>query len=160
MGSRRCGVDQWLLFAVGFVAASCLWLGLAWIPRRLAPVDALRAFASARGARARGDGRVEPISIVGVARGRPFTVTWQRPAGGGDVLLVGVDCGVEGVTVGGPPNVGLAITTAEGAALVTRWVRPGADVLEPVRLGAIVDALAQLAEELEAAHPGGEVDPE
>lgn len=147
------------MFAVGFVAATCLWIGLAWIPRRLAPVNALRAFASARGARVRGDGRVEPLSILGVARGRPFTVTWQRPAGGGDVLLVGVDCRVpDGAVRDGEEGGG--VTSAEGDALVTRWVRPGLDLLEPARLSAIVDALAEMAAELEAAHPAfeGEAD--
>ncbi|MES2638942.1 MAG: hypothetical protein V4850_05650 [Myxococcota bacterium] len=167
MGQARWGVDQWLLFAVGFGAATCLWIGLAWIPRRLAPVNALRAFASARGARVRGDGRVEPLSILGVARGRPFTVTWQRPAGGGDVLLVGVDCRVpdgavpvDGAAGGDGDGEADGVTAAEGDALVTRWVRPGADVLDPARLGALVDALAQMAEELEAAHPAFEGEPD
>ncbi|MDP2309881.1 MAG: hypothetical protein Q8P18_27935 [Pseudomonadota bacterium] len=159
MESAGWSVDQWLLFAVGFGAATCLWIGLAWIPHRLAPVNALRAFASARGARVRGDGRVEPLSILGVARGRPFTVTWQRPAGGGDVLLVGVDCLVADGAVAAGDEAG-GVTSAEGDALVTRWVRPGADVLEPARLGEIVDALAQMAEELEAAHPSFEEEPE
>ncbi|MDP2311996.1 MAG: hypothetical protein Q8P41_03760 [Pseudomonadota bacterium] len=150
-----------MLFAVGFGAATLLWVGLAWIPRRLAPVVALRAFASARGARVRGDGRVEPLSILGVARGRPFTVTWQRPAGGGDVLLIGVDCRVpdgagEGIE---PLDAGGAIL-AEDAALVSRWVRPGPDVLDAERLGTIVDALARMAEELEAAHPDAVDEPD
>jgi hypothetical protein len=152
------------LFGVGFVAAACLWLGLAWIPRRLAPVDALRAFAAARGARARGDGVQEPLSVLGVARGRPFTVTWQRAPGAGDLLLIGVDCRVED---GAPLDAsaaeaapGAVETAAEGSALVSRWVRPGPEVLDPTRLDAIVDALARMAEELEAARPDAEPDPD
>ena len=141
---------------MGFVAAACLWLGLAWIPRRLAPVDALQAFARARGLPVRGDGVLLPLTIVGVERGRPFTVTWQRPAGAGDVLLIGVDCAVEDADVAPLPEATGAVTAAGDSALVTRWVRPGADVLEPARLAAIVAALARMAEEVEAAHPGAE----
>lgn len=147
------------MIAVGFGAATFLWLGLSWIPRRLAPANALRAFASARGARVRGDGRVEPLSILGTARGRPFTVTWQRPPGGGDVLLIGVDCQVPDDALQGEEEAG-AITSTDGDALVTRWVRPGADLLEQERLGAIVDALARMAEDLEAAHPSFEAEPD
>lgn len=135
-----------------------MWLGLGWIPRRLAPAQALRAFAAARGAFVRGDGRVEPLTVVGEVRGRPFTVTWQRPAGGGDVLLVGVDCAADvaepleavapAVTAGEAP-----LTAAADAALVTRWVRPSAELFEAARIEAIVESMARLAEELEASHP-------
>ena len=161
MDRGRWSVGEWTLFGVGFAAAACLWLGLAWIPRRLAAVDALRAFAATRGARARGDGVLEPLSILGVARGRPFTVTWQRPPGAGDLLLVGVDCRVDdGALDAGAGVPGATETAAEGSALVSRWVRPGPDVLDPARLAMIVDALAQMAEELEATRPNLEPDPD
>ncbi len=151
------------LFLLGAVAGTLLWLGLGWIPRRVGPAEALRAFAAARGARVRGDGRVEPLTVLGEVRGRPFTLTWQRPAGGGDVLMVGVDCAAEApeplalpddaAAAAGPAAAADTRTTAADAALVTRWVRPTPEVLEPARLAAILDAMARMAEELEATHP-------
>lgn len=150
--------------AVGFCVAAFAWIGLAWIPRRLAPAEALRAFAAARGLRIRGDGRRDPVTVVGVVRGRPFTLTWQRPPGGGDVLLVGVDCEVEAAPV--PPDAlthvggADAATIAADAALVTRWVRPGVELFAPGRLEALLDAMATMAEELEADAPGEPADPE
>jgi hypothetical protein len=172
------------LFAVGFLAATLLWLGLVWVPRRLAPVDALRAFAAARGLGVRGDGVSLPITIVGEASGRPFTVTWQRHWLGGDVLLLGVDCAAaaDGPVVlpiagpidrmagpmadpgadprrGTPPGGASAPVSEVGdAALVTRWVRPAPDVLDPARLGAILDAMARMAEELEESSPAEDRD--
>lgn len=154
-------MDPVSLFGVGLLAGTLLWLGYTWIPGRLRPAEALRAFAVARGARVRGDGRVEPITVLGVARGRPFTLTWQRPWGGGDVLLVGVDCAAEprGAVESAPGELGAGETIAADAALVTRWVRPAPEVFEAERLAAIVDALARMAEELEATAPAPD-DPE
>jgi len=142
---------------VGAVAGTFLWLGLVWIPGRLRPAEGLRAFAKARGALVRGDGRVAPLTVLGQVRGRAFTVTWQRPAGGGDVLLVGVDCAA---SVAEPlPPVGPAVgtgapwTEASDAALVTRWVRPAPELTTPERLDALIEAMAELAAELEERHP-------
>jgi hypothetical protein len=142
------------LFAVGFVAAALLWLGLVWIPRRLAPADAVRRFAAAQGLAARGDGLARPLTVVGQVRGRYFTVTWQRHPVGGDVLLIGVDCACADAASVSTGTLGAgAVAAADDAALVTRWVRPAADVLEPRRLAVLVDALAKMAEELEIAAP-------
>ena len=85
-------------------------------------------------------------------------MSWQRAPLGGDVLLVGVDCAVEDQAVEPRGAEPLGDIAAEGAALVTRWVRPAPEVLE--RLDAIVEALARMAEELEAAHPDAVPDPE
>lgn len=148
------------LFLVGLVAGALLWLGYVFIPGALAPAEALRRFAAARGARVRGDGRAEPLTILGQVRGRPFTLTWQRPVGGGDVLLIGVDCA--GEAPGPLPPVahapGEPETLAADAALVTRWVRPVPELFEPGRLEAILDALARAAEELEATNPAEDPD--
>ncbi len=144
---------MWTLFGLGFVAASCLWLGLVWIPRRVAPVEALRAFAAAHGQPVRGDGRAQPLTILGQVRGRLFTVSWQRPWVGGDVLLLGVDCAA-------PDGKGLDGTATDDGVLVTRWVRPAPDVLAPERLVAILDSLARMAEEMEADTPDRPADME
>ncbi|MFN7142457.1 MAG: hypothetical protein ACK4YP_01675 [Myxococcota bacterium] len=147
-----------MLFGVGALAGTLLWLGLGWIPRRVAPAQALRAFGAARGAFVRGDGRVDPLTVVGEVRGRPFTVTWQRPAGGGDVLLVGVDCAADVAEPLAPVAPAVAggdapLTAAADAALVTRWVRPPLELFVAARIDAIVESMARLAEELEATHP-------
>ena len=137
----------WLLLAVGVVAGGFGWLGLVWIPRQLAPIDAIRAFAVARRAQARGDGRREPLLVVGSVAGRAFTLTWQRGADG-DVLLIGVDCAASQDRT--PPVEGGESVVAD-AALVTRWVRPSAEVF--ARLDTILEEQAVLAAELERRAP-------
>lgn len=155
-------MDAVSLFLVGIVAGTSLWLGYAWIPGRLAPAEALRRFATERSARVRGDGRLEPITVLGVVRGRPFTLTWQRPPGAGDVLLVGVDCAAAAPGPLAPvahAEMGAPDTIAADAALVTRWVRPAPELFTSERLAAILEGMAELAEDLEATHPPDD-DPE
>lgn len=134
-------MSTWLLFGVGFVAATALWLGLRVLPRRVRAVDAVRAFGEAHGARVTGDGVAEALRVVGSVRGRMFTVVYQLDAARGDVLLAAVDCAAADGAVA-PDG-----TVAEGEAVATRFVGAGPEVT--TRLDAIVEALVDVAEGLE-----------
>lgn len=134
------------LFLVGFVGATLMWLGLVAIPRRLRAVEDLRAFAVARGLRASGDGAELPLRIVGTVRGRLFTVAYQANPVRGSVLLVGVDCDSAAEGPQGRLNA-----EAGDRALVSRWTEPPAELLG--RMETLIDALAEMAEELEKENP-------
>lgn len=136
-----------LLFAVGFVAAAALWLGLRVLPRRVRTLEEVRAFGEARGAQVLGDGVSEPLRVVGGVGGRAFTVVYQAEVLRGAVLLVAVDCDVpDGAAVAGGAIV-------EGSALATRVTNPGPEVTS--RLSELVEALAEVAERLEVEARGG-----
>lgn len=135
-----------LLFAVGLAVGGFAWVGLVWIPRQLAPIDAIHALAASRRARVRGDGRREPLVVLGSVAGRAFTLTWQQ-GGEGDVLLLAIDC----VGEAAPSSAEGGERAAGDAALVTRWVRPSADVF--ARLDTILEEQARLAAELEERGP-------
>ena len=137
------------LFLVGFVAAALLWFGGVVMPRRLRSIDALRRFAAERNAHVQGDGGADALRIVGYVRGRMFTVLYQVDWLRGDVLMVGVDCAT---SAAGTHAHGDLQAEAGDSALASRWFGPPIALL--MRMYTTVDALAQMAEELEAARPG------
>ena len=138
------------LFVVGFVAAALLWFGGVVLPRRLRSIDALRRFAADHDAHVQGDGGADALRIVGYVRGRMFTVLYQVDWLRGDVLMVGVDCAT---SAAGSHEQGGLQAEAGDSALASRWFGPPRALL--MRMDTVVDALVQMAEELEATQPGG-----
>ncbi|MFZ5480911.1 MAG: hypothetical protein ACOZNI_29390 [Myxococcota bacterium] len=138
-----------LLFLVGLAAGVLVWLGLGALPRRIRALDAIRALAEARGARVVGTGAGEPVRVVGSVGARAFTLLYEAHWLHGDVLLLAVDCAS---SAAGPHTHGDLVAEASDEALAVRMLQPPADVWG--RLDRVLDALVELASDLERDRPG------
>lgn len=127
------------IVALGAVALGTVALAMRLV-RPLASVRTLEAWAGSRGWRTRGNGRATPLEIVGTHAGRLFTVGYQ--SGPPDVLLVAIDCDVDGEGAF-PENIQLS-----DAALVSRWMHPTTEHLDNIEH--LLDAMVRLALDLEA----------
>lgn len=116
--------------------------------RTAAPIEAIRAWAEARGHAVRGDGTSAPLEVIGARGARRWTVGWFQAPGADAVLLLGMDCAAADTA---PPPDGRP--SVDDGVLAARVTRPSSDLYTPARLDALLDELEAMAIALEHEHP-------